>query len=126
MIDEFCAASPYSTIKEPAPVPVNRISPPCFPHPDGLHDTARKFALTDRSSGVLDNPLAQRNRLLCEDAKPFDTGPANYELKTGKPGVHNCSVTLRRHFERAQTRSGVICGQLPVHSDFSISVLDLC
>jgi hypothetical protein len=97
MVDEFRAASPYSPIEDRAPIPVNRVSTPCFPCPDCLYDTAREFALADPLSGILDDPLAQRNRFLCEDTEPFDTGAANDELKTDKLRVENCSVTLRKH-----------------------------
>jgi hypothetical protein len=97
MVNEFCATSPYSPIEDRAPTPVNRVSTLCLPCPDCLYDTAREFALADPLSGILDDPLAQRNRFLCEDTKPFDTGPANDELKAGKLRVENRSVTLRRH-----------------------------
>jgi hypothetical protein len=97
MVDEFRAASPDGPIKERAPIPADRIRTAYFGCPDCLYDTAREFARGDALSGVLDDPFAQRNRFLCEDTKPFDTGPANDQLKTGKLTVENCSVALRRH-----------------------------
>ena len=124
MVDEFCAASPHSTIKERAPIPANRISTLRSPRPDRLYDTAREFAFADRLSGVLNDPFTRRNRFSCENTKSFDAGPANDELKTGKLRVENCCVTLRRHIKGAQTRSRVLPGHLPVRLDFSISVND--
>ena len=124
MVDEFCATASDGPIKERAPVPANRIRTAHFPCPDCAYDTAREFAPADRLSGVLDDPVSDRNRFLCEDTKPFDAGPTDDKLKTGKLRVENCSVTLCRHIYRAQTRSGVPRGYLLAHLDFSIFVND--
>ena len=106
MIDELGAASSACAIKHRALVQVNRVNPPCFPRPEHPYGTAHGFPLADSLAGILDDPLARRDRFFCEHAEPFDVRPANDELKTDELRVETRNVMLRGHTKKDRTDGG--------------------
>jgi hypothetical protein len=102
MINELGAASSDCAIKHRGPIQVNRVNPPCFPRPEHPYGTAHGFPLADSLAGILDDPLAQRNRFFREHAEPFDVRPANDDLKTDELRVETRNVMLRGYINGAE------------------------
>jgi hypothetical protein len=109
MIDELGAAASYCSIEHRAPIQANQVnsldlSYPApgyctsqgsrFQGPEHPRGTVCGFAQADPFTGILDDPLAWRDRLFCKDTKAFDTRTANEESKMGEFQVDMWNVIL--------------------------------
>jgi hypothetical protein len=111
VIDELGTASSYWSIELPASIQLNRVNTPYSPRQEQPHGAAHGFALADSFTGILNDPLARRNRFFCEHTKPFDTRTPNEELETGEFQVQTRNVMLGGHINRAE-KAGVANQQL--------------
>jgi hypothetical protein len=107
MIDELGAASSYCSIKHRAPIQANNVNPPCFLGQEVPYGAARDFPLADSFAGVLDHPLAARDRFFCEHAKAFDPRSANVKLEISELRIDSRNKMLCGHSNRAEQWSKV-------------------
>src|SRR5271156_939510 len=101
MINEFGAAPACRPIEHRAPVQANHINASRFLRQKLPHGAARTFLVTNSLAGILDHPLAMRNRFLCEHTNPLDARTADAEPKTSKIRVDARNVILGGHVNRA-------------------------
>jgi len=106
MIDELGATSTHGPIEHRAAIQLHRVNASLYPRQEHPHGATHGFPLADPFAGVLNDPLAGRDRFLCEHTKPFDVRPADVKLETGELRIQMRNMILRGHINESEQARG--------------------
>jgi len=113
MIDELGTTSPYRSIEPRAPIQANCVGPLCFSRQEHPGGASHDLSVTNPFAGKLDDPLALRNRLFCEHAKPIDLRTANEEHETGELQIETRNEMFDGHIYAPNRRGLPVSNRQP-------------